>query len=284
MSDTQGNNDQNQSASSTQETTQTTSSSSQAETNDPFAEIADPALKSYIEGAGHKSLESLAADAMSANQMIGAKAGGGNVVQVPSVERAADPQAWAAFDKASGVPDDGQYSEFKPETGNLLLSSDQLSTLDKNLHAVGATPSMRDAALKSYHEMAATAQEAEDKAWNTEVTAGNTKLKAEWGDDFDKNIKLADRAMEDNFGEDFAKLMKDGQFNEHPILRAAGFKLAMLTAEAGPPPAGDKRQTGAMTKAEAETELAKIESSQAFLAGDPAAAARRVQLTTILAG
>ena len=229
-------------------------------------------------------MEGLAAEAQSVQRMIGVKAGGGTVAQVPSVSRDADPEGWAALDKALGVPADGKYGEFKPETGNLLASAEQVGALDKAMHAAGATPAARDAALKAYHEMASAQEKALDDAWTKEVSEGNTKLKSEWGDKFDANLKIADRALEDHLGDDFVTLMKDSKLADHPILRATGWALAQKFAEGGPPPQGDTRETGGLTKHQAEQELDKLVKSEAFNRGDKAAEQRQVELLNIIHG
>jgi len=240
-------------------------------------------VRAYVQGAGHKSVESLALEAMSAQRMLGAKANGAKIAQIPSVSRTADPEAWKAFDAAAGVPADGKYAAYKPETGHLLLNDTQLATLDKNLHAVGATPDQRTAVLNSYHQMAAADEAANEAAWTQECSQGNLKLKSDWGDKFDGNIKIADRALEDQLGDDFMKLLKDSRIADHPIIREAGYKLAQKFAESPLTPAGDN-PGGALTKEAAQKELDTLEASDAFKAGEQKASERRAQLLGIIHG
>jgi len=256
-----------------------------AATNDnPFASIQNAEVLAFVKAAGHQSVESLASDAMSANQMIGVKSGGGTVVQVPKLDRAADPDGWKAFDAAIGVPENGQYGEFKPETGNLMVSNDQIGILDRNMADAGASPEARDAALKTYHEMAAANTAAEEEAWKQDCAPGNLKLKTEWGDKFDQNTKIADRAFEDALGQEFSNFMKSTGINDHPILRAAGYKLAELTAEGGMPTPGNVMPGAGVTRDQAQAEINKIETNPNFLKGDPKLNARRVQLYEIVHG
>lgn len=265
-------------------TTTTPSSPPGATEGDPFAAIQEPHLREWLAAGGHRDVASLARSAYAAESHIGAPAD--RIVKLPAKSRAEDPDGWRAIDARFGVPEkpDG-YGEFKPATGNLAVSADQLSTLDKAMHAAGATPAARNAALDAYHQMAAAHAAAQEAAWQNEVTAGNYALKQQWGEKFAANAKAADRAFEDHFGEKFVGLLRDAGMIDHPILREAGFKLAALTAESGAPPGGDvSGDPTAMTKAAAEAELKRIEAGEDLMRGDPAAIARRVELLNIIHG
>ncbi len=227
---------------------------------DPFAGLTRDDLKAHIAKSGYKTIEDLAFADLNARRLLGHDKG--QILRVP--QDANDAEGWAAVRKALGVPEQPNgYGQFQPATGNLALSADQLGALDKAMFDAGAPPAARNAALKTYHEMAAAAEQADEAAWTADVNKNLAALKTEWGQQYEPFLKAGETAAKAVLGEDFTKFLKDARLDDHPTVKRAFYNLAKMTAEDGRVAAIPGAGTGE-TPAEAQRKIDGIRTHPAL--------------------
>lgn len=242
-----------------------TQSPTQPISGDPFAAAIaalPEAQREHVSKAGYKSIEDLINSDMSLQTMLGGDRS--RLARVPEKSRAEDPQGWAEYDKVSGVPTSPEgYGDYKPATGNAMVTSDQLRAFDEKILSAGATPAARQAALDAFHELSMQEAQAADAATAADHKEWDDKLKAEWGAAYPQKIAAAEAARHhiDPDGE-LHKMMTDMGFEKHGLYQRALARIADMVAEGGTMPNGEipANGGGAMTPAAAMSALSEFEA------------------------
>ena len=150
---------------------------------------------------------------------------------IPRLKENATESERQAFYKAMGVPDKPdayKFSDFKPPKGMESMYDPTMEPWFKDqAHKLGLTQEQANGLFKAYTDgfteratkMTVAAAEAQ-KAKEIEVTqqkqAAMDELKKEWGNKFDENLVVMNRALE-TFGTlDFKKYMDESGFGNDP--------------------------------------------------------------------
>lgn len=72
-----------------------------------------------------------------------------------------------------------------------------------------------------FNKMVVTQVKGQTKKNEAEATKNDELMHGEWGEDYDKNIKLADKGIEDLGGEDLKKLLDDTGLSKNPVILKA---------------------------------------------------------------
>lgn len=259
--------------------------SSGDQTTDPFAQTLaslDDELRSHVEKSGYKDVADIIRSNLAAEKMLGAR---GQMVSVPQKGRAEDPNAWLHVDRALGVPEDGNYGEFRPAEGELALSKEQLAAADKAMHAAGATPAARNAALAAFHELNQKAIKDAENAWAEDLATSSKEVQRELGAAYAVKMQKAERGLAGVPGaEAFEQLMQDAKLSDHPHYLRLKAELAELREEGEAPERGGQkdRRGGTLQPDEAMRQIKAKEQDQAFMArylkGDPDATEEMTRL------
>lgn len=186
------------------------------------------------------------------------------ILRIPR-EGAPDAETKARLNKVLGVPDKPEgYGQFQPATGALALSAQEMAGLDKVMHEAGAPPAARNAALKYYHEATAAAEKAVDDAYTAQVNEGLSKLKAEWGAEYEARLQAGHAASKAVFGDEFSAMLKEMRVDDHPIVKRAMFALAKAVSEDGRVTLNAPTTPGE-TPDEAQRKIAAIQTDKAFM-------------------
>lgn len=227
---------------------------------DPFAAVARDDLKAWIAKSGYKSVEDAVYSDMHKSTLLGLDRQ--RVLKIPN--DANDAEGWKSVRAALGVPETPEgYGKFQPATGALSLSEPDLAAFDKAMHAAHASPAQRAAALNFYHEASAREERAMSEAYAADVSKGLGELKAEWGAAFEQNITAGEAAAKAVLGDRFMAFLKSAGVDDHPEAKRAFFAVAKAIAEDGNLK-GLAPSRGALTPAEAQAEIAKINADPAL--------------------
>lgn len=248
----------------------------------------DGEAKSYIEKNGHKDLASLISDAQKTRALLGADKA--SVLRVPKEGRAENPSAWRDVDAALGVPEDGDYGEFKPSTGELQATDDQIKAFDAAMAKAGAPKAARNAALDAFHEINAAVRAEYEAAQSEELAAAAKDLQRAWGVAYPEKERAAATALNDLDGEkEFGELLGRYGLDKHPIVTRVKAAIAGLRAEAGAPTGGDAPAAGAtLTPDEAKAKRDALYGDDAFMKryknGEEGALKQMLALNNAIAG
>jgi hypothetical protein len=259
-------------------------------TTDPFAAAIsglDADLKSHVEKRGYKDLAGLIRSDMHGQQLLGADKA--SVLKIPATSRADNPSLWADVDKALGVPQDGKYPEWKPASGELAASPEQLSYFDAKMVAAGVPGYARNAALEAFQELNQQASADNAGAVQSEKAEGAQALQREWGVAYPFKLTAAGNALTGIEGRDqFDALMTRYGLQDHPTVMKVLAGVAEKLGESGVPTGGEaKHDQGALTPAEAEAKRAQLLADKAFMerynGGDKAAIQQMLAVNNAIA-
>lgn len=124
----------------------------------------------------------------------------------------------AAWRKEIGVPDGPDGYTFEMPEGREVTDSDKAfqSKFAEVFHGAEISTAQARALTTAWNEMTIAAEDAMRKADEDFVKSSTAALQAEWGDDHDRNVTLANRAAVELFGDGFEEAkhmeMKDGRF------------------------------------------------------------------------
>ncbi len=157
----------------------------------------------------------------------------------------ADEKDIQAFRKAIGVPEKPEGYEFKMPEGKEAGENDKAfqEAARQAFHKLGI-PAPAAAGLNAWwNEMTSAMQAAQVEADKQYAAQTEAALKKEWGDDYDRNHALANKALESFFEKEgkeaFQTLeLKDGRLlGDHPEVVKAFAKIGREMVNFGPDPA-----------------------------------------------
>lgn len=233
----------------------------------------------FLAARGHDkhTLEELIGGYQAAHRFTGMDKA--ELVRRPRESREDDPQGWAAFDKAMGVPEDGKYGEYAPPEGVPNNVPDEVLTkLDAFLHQQGgaaATPETRTAVLNFYNTLAQEESAKAETAYKTQVEQGLTELKTKWGDQYEPRVKAAiqtlrqfdDKPAEGQKVGPLTQLLNETGLGDDPRMIAFMSRVAEATAEGGLDATGSPGSMTGMTPEAASKRIQQIEATEGFWAG-----------------
>lgn len=151
----------------------------------------------------------------------------------------ASPEEVQKFYKALGVPDSPEGYKFEMPEGRQVTDADKAfqATMAQAFHAAGISGAAASKLNQAWNSMQSQAEQAMLEADKKFTEESESRLRQEWGADFDRNKELAGRAAQnlfDNF-EDARKIeMKDGRFLlDHPVIVKMLAKVGGEMAEDG---------------------------------------------------
>lgn len=119
------------------------------------------------------------------------------------------------FHKRLGVPDspDGYKIDY-PEDESL---KEELSMIVERMHAKGATPEAVQAAVEARKESVEKGQEAYLESLEQSRIQAEEALKKDWGNDYDKNAKYAQRGAVQFGGDEFKEFLEKAEVDGVPL-------------------------------------------------------------------
>lgn len=245
-----------------------------------------PDLIDHVKKQGYKSFADIAKADRETRAFVGLDKA--SIVKVPKVDRNTDPQAWAEFDRAIGVPENGGYKPWQPQEGQLAVNEERLKAFDQAIAKVGASQQVRDATLDAFHKINAQAVAEADEAFAKEKAEGHRALKESWGHEYQQRVEAAGKALSDlPGGSAFDQLMKDYGLSDHPAAVQALAEIARLRGEGGRPPQGEAQGAPldvAAAKAKKAELLGNNEFAQRYFHGEQAAVTQLLELNAIIQG
>ena len=158
-----------------------------------------------------KSTDDLALAYINAQKLIGKKTDG---TKLPTAESEKDE--WDNLYNELGRPKDP--TEYKmPDDIDLDVDSELLVGRNASLHELGLTQTQYDGIMNMYAEEFGRIQDTFVQSEHQVVRESEKALKEDWGNDYDKNIKLVANTA-DKFGIK-EELMESGLINHLPVLK-----------------------------------------------------------------
>lgn len=164
------------------------------------------------------------------------------ILRVPTKTREQDPDAWAAFDKARGVPADA--AEYKIELApEAAADTPELAGILRELGGKAKLdPHQMNAVIETLNDLGKKAQEQEAKALETETKAVNAELDKEWGAAAEGNRRAIGKLIRDALGgqidEAAAADLETKLGSNATLSRVLAYAVAQM-AEPGAPEGGD---------------------------------------------
>lgn len=142
--------------------------------------------------ANVKDVEDLAQQFINAQKLIGRE-------KIPMPKDEEDKEAWENLYKAVGRPEDPSEYEL-PEDFNLPegfeVDEEALEDFKKVFHGAGMSKKQFAIAVKRYQDHVTQQHEAQQQKMQEMIQQGLTALGEEWGDDYQKNLDLANGALD----------------------------------------------------------------------------------------
>ncbi len=218
--------------------------------------------------ADFKNVEGLARSFIDTQRMMGMDRN--QLLAIPP--EGADDETVKAFHRALGVPEKPDMYDLDPETKPVegLTQDDAFLTAMKvGAHAIGITPAQFRGLHKMYQEYANQTYEQFTQTVKTGRDEAETALKAEWGDAYDQNVKNAGLAIAEWGGQEAIDYLNETGLGDHPAIVKMMANAGAILAEdsgSGDPRDGTSRKGGnALTPAQAQDEISKKYSDEAFM-------------------
>lgn len=157
--------------------------------------IEDADLKGYVQNKGWKDPTELATGYKNLEKLLGGE-------KLPMPKGADDAEGWGRVYDALGRP---KSAEDYKLTGEGQEASDFTKAAASKFHELGISQQQAEKLAAWYNEMGANAQQQITQQSSQKVEADLGALKQEWGQAWDENINLGQRAARE-FGLDQAKL------------------------------------------------------------------------------
>lgn len=157
--------------------------------------IEDSDLKGYVQNKGWKDPTELATGYKNLEKLLGGE-------KLPMPKGADDADGWGRVYDALGRPKSAEEYKLTPEGEQ---ASDFTKAAASKFHELGISQQQAEKLAAWYNEMGSNAQQQMTQQSSQKVEADLGALKQEWGQAWDENINLGQRAARE-FGLDQAKL------------------------------------------------------------------------------
>jgi len=209
-----------------------------------------------------EDLDALAREHVHLQKLIGRKG-----IVPPAAD--ADDAERARFYDALGRPEspDGYNLDGLERPDGMPWDEDFQAQMLERMHASGLTDGQARALVEGYAELQGAAWQDANAAQDRALDAAETGLRREWGESFDAQVDMANRAFAAAFGErvdDVRQLrLTDGQYlGDHPDMVRAFAKLGGLMGEAEF--IGGKEARIGRSSSEARAQLSALEADPEF--------------------
>lgn len=197
-----------------------------------------------------KDIDGLTMSYLNLQSRMGSAEVGG--LKAPTAE--SSPEELAEFYNAAGRPESAGDYTFDGLPEGLELDTERLTERNAAMHAAGLSQSQYETVMGLYtQEMNMVQDELQTNLTNVR-NESEIALKAEWGTDYDRNLKSV-AAVADKFGVKDA-LLETGLINHKPILDML-YKVSLSTSEDGIVKTPD---SGYNRKDELKTVMAQLRS------------------------
>jgi hypothetical protein len=151
----------------------------------------------------------------------------GNAIHIPRAE--ATPEELDKFYARLGRPESADKYELKrPEMAEGAKYDEEMEAAFKPIaYKAGLTPRQAQTILDEYNTVTAKRMEGYSKT----MEDGVGKLKTEWGQNYDKNIGLAGRAVKELGGDELRAMLEETGLGNHPVLIKVFAKLGQDLVE-----------------------------------------------------
>lgn len=175
----------------------------------------------------------------------------------------APKEQWDAFWQKLGRPESpDKYPEAKvPEQIKPLWNAEVEQTFRAAAHEIGLSARQYERLVDWYlrqttadlEAQARASKEAQEKAWE--------ELRKMWGPNTERNVGIVQAAVAKKGSPELAKILDETGIGNHPAFLKFAYELGQALLEDGELPAA----MSSFTSKEAEAEIAKLESSEAYL-------------------
>jgi len=122
------------------------------------------------------------------------------------------------------------------------LDDGAVSQFKSLAHELGIAPETAQKLIDFDVERSKALAESYETAVNKELSAAETALKSEWGNDYDANLKDANKAVKQFGGDDFVKFLADSGMGRNPMVVKVFYAIGKALNE-DTPPSPDKGPT-----------------------------------------
>ena len=180
----------------------------------------------------------------------------GASIRVP--DKPDDAEGWNKVWSKLGRPDSPDKYEVKlPAIPGFEWSPDNLNEMKAVAHANGVTGKALNAFIDWYGSSLGKKLAAANATDQAKVAGTTSKLKGEWGVNYDPNLELAKRACRHYFGEGSEGIV-DAAFADGENFVRGLVKLGHTMNEHGFAPSGGTTQFKGLTKADAQAKITTI--------------------------
>jgi len=191
----------------------------------------DPSQRQLVQAKGWKSPADVLRDYGQLEGLVGR-----DKIALPGKD--ARPEDWAKVYSALGRPESAdkyEIGDFKPPEGMPWNGEAQKAMLGK-MHELGLNSQQAAGLLKAYGEVQGGAWQGYQEGAAKFAEKATADLRKEWGDAYDANLEIANRAVKEAFGEDLDNVkqvrLSDGSFLlDNPIIAKAFAKLGGSLSE-----------------------------------------------------
>lgn len=175
---------------------------------------------------------------------------GTNPVSVPDDK--APPEKWDEFYNRLGRPDKPEKYELTKLEG-MEREADMENSFRLQAHALGLSQKQADGLNRWVGELAKNKMDTDLKAHNAMVEEAEATLKKEWGNDYAKNLAIANKALHRFGGKELGERLKAKGLDGDPVLVRFFATLGKSTMEESELKGlGTGRQPGVKSRAQLE--------------------------------
>jgi hypothetical protein len=207
---------------------------------------------------GEKSLSDFKDVSAMAKSYVETKKMMGDAVRLPKTD--APPEDWDKFYARLGRPEAPDKYEFKrPQLAEGAKYDEEMETAFKGLaHKAGLHPRQAQSLLEGYNAMQAERLQ----KYTGQMEEGVNSLKKEWGQNYDKNLSVATRAVKELGGDELIAMLDETGLGNHPTLIKLFSRLGQDMTEDTFVVGDTASGAGAKTPADIEAELAAIRTGK----------------------
>ncbi len=200
-------------------------------------------LKGNETFTGYKTIGDLAKDHLSLKGKATELEGKLATDFIPKLTDKSTTEQQAAFYKALGVPDKADEYEFT-ETEGIKNSPEMVNWARDAFHKAHLTKDQVAAIVPAWNTFVKGMETAQAEATTKAKGEAETKLKTDWGNDFDANCEVAKRAFTKFTNADYTAFLEETGVGNHPVLVKMFYEIGKAMGEGGMPPGTGGRGGG----------------------------------------
>lgn len=165
-------------------------------------------------------IDALAKSYINAEKMIGK-----DKIVIPT-----DEAQWNEAYAKLGRPSDPEGYEIKPMEG-FDVNDDALGFFKGLFHTAGLNQSQAEKLFNGFSGHILESMKGSDDEIMSQMKQEDEVIRKEWGEAYESNVKLANRAAEEFGGEDFVKFLSDSGYQQHPQMLKFLSKIGQMNDE-----------------------------------------------------